>query len=165
MCAIDKDFRNYEYLKDETGFRVADRVLDIKRSFNTIVDLGCSRGYVSKHFTKETVKKVYMLDMSESMLENAYTPEDGIELVKLVHDEEANLPFEDNSIDLFVSNLSLHWVNKLPSVFGEVMRCLRKDGALIGSMFAGDTLYELRVAIQLAEQERKGVRPAADDHD
>ena len=42
---------------------------------------------------------------------------------------------------------------------------LRKDGALIGSMFAGDTLYELRVAIQLAEQERKGVRPAADDHD
>jgi hypothetical protein len=37
------------------------------------------------------------------------------------------------------------------------MRCLKKDGAFIGSMFAGDTLYELRVSLQLAEQERKGV--------
>jgi NADH dehydrogenase [ubiquinone] 1 alpha subcomplex assembly factor 5 len=105
LSAIDKNYKNYEYLKDETGFRVADRVFDIKRTFNTILDLGCSRGYVSKHFTKETVKKVYMLDMCEKLLENAYTPENGIDIVKIVHDEEANLPFDDNSIDLVVSNL------------------------------------------------------------
>ncbi len=40
------------WLKEEIGSRVADRIYDIKRSFNTIVDLGCQRGYVSKHLTK-----------------------------------------------------------------------------------------------------------------
>ena len=46
------DFEQYEYVKSEVGFRVADRILDIKKSFDTIVDLGCQRGYVSKHLTK-----------------------------------------------------------------------------------------------------------------
>ena len=37
------------------------------------------------------------------------------------------------------------------------MRCLKKDCAFIGAMFAGDTLFELRVSLQLAELERRGV--------
>lgn len=51
----------------------------------------------------------------------------------------------------------MHWVNNLPKLFKNVMRCLKKDGAFIGSMFAGDTLYELRVSLQLAELERTSV--------
>lgn len=52
----------------------------------------------------------------------------------------------------------MHWVNDLPKLFHEVQRCLKKDCAFIGSMFAGDTLYELRVSLQLAELERAGVK-------
>ena len=48
----DPSFKDYEYVKSEVGFRVADRIFDIKRSFNSILDLGCQRGYVSKHLTK-----------------------------------------------------------------------------------------------------------------
>jgi NADH dehydrogenase [ubiquinone] 1 alpha subcomplex assembly factor 5 len=47
-------------------------------------------------------------------------------------------------------------VNNLPKLFKETIRCLKPDCAFIGSMFAGDTLFELRVAMQLAELERKG---------
>lgn len=46
------DYKEYEYVKSEIGYRVADRVFDIKRSFDNILDLGCQRGYVSKHLTK-----------------------------------------------------------------------------------------------------------------
>lgn len=46
------DYKQYEYVKEEIGYRVADRIFDIKRSFNTMLDLGCQRGYVSKHLTK-----------------------------------------------------------------------------------------------------------------
>jgi NADH dehydrogenase [ubiquinone] 1 alpha subcomplex assembly factor 5 len=57
-----------------------------------------------------------------------------------------------------MAGFSLHWVNDLPKLFSQVMRCLKKDAPFIGAMFAGDTLFELRVSLQLAELERKGVR-------
>lgn len=50
--SFDPDYKHYEYVKSEVGYRVADRVFDIKRNFDTILDLGCQRGYVSKNLTK-----------------------------------------------------------------------------------------------------------------
>ena len=35
---------------------------------------------------------------------------------------------------------------------------LKNDGVFLGCMFGGDTLFELRVSLQLAETEREGVR-------
>jgi hypothetical protein len=52
LTSLDANYKDYEYVKSEVGYRVADRVFDIKRSFDTILDLGCQRGYVSKHLTK-----------------------------------------------------------------------------------------------------------------
>lgn len=54
------------------------------------------------------------------------------------------LPFDDESVDVVTSSLSVHWVNNLPGLFREVYRILKKDGAFIGSMFGGETLFELR---------------------
>lgn len=38
------------------------------------------------------------------------------------------------------------------------MDILKPDGVFIASMFGGDTLYELRSSLQLAEIEREGVK-------
>merc|ERR1712017_27451 len=78
-----------------------------------------------------------------------------IEIENVVGDEEY-LPFEENYFDLVVSNLSLHWVNDLPGVLFQTNRCLKEDGAFVGSIFGTDTLYELRCSLQLAEIEREG---------
>uniref|UniRef100_A0A8D0EKC7 NADH:ubiquinone oxidoreductase complex assembly factor 5 n=1 Tax=Strix occidentalis caurina TaxID=311401 RepID=A0A8D0EKC7_STROC len=51
---------------------------------------------------------------------------------------------------------SLHWVNDLPRAFKEIHQVLKPDGVFIGAMFGGDTLYELRCSLQLAELEREG---------
>jgi hypothetical protein len=56
--ANDPNFKDYEYIKSEIGFRLADRIFDIKRNFNSMLDLGCQRGYVSKHLTKVTLFKI-----------------------------------------------------------------------------------------------------------
>ena len=40
----------------------------------------------------------------------------------------------------------------------EMCRVLKPDAPLVGAMFAGDTLFELRSSLQLAEMEREGVR-------
>lgn len=59
-------------------------------------------------------------------------------------------------MDLVISNLSLHWINDLPGCFQRIINSLIPDGVFIASLFGGDTLYELRSALQLAELERKG---------
>lgn len=55
-----------------------------------------------------------------------------------------------------MSSLSLHWVNDLPGCFSSIMRCLKPDGVFVGAMYGGETLFELRSALQLAEVERQG---------
>ena len=43
----------------------------------------------------------------------------------------------------------------------QICRILKNDGCFIGAMFGGETLHELRVALQLAETERQGVSIAS----
>lgn len=89
------------------------------------------------------------------------------------------LPFPANTFDLAVSSLNLHWVNDLPQALREIQRVLKPDAPFIGAMLGssegrgrgdwmqplltpsrttgGDTLFELRCSLQLAETERLGV--------
>nr|SVE77725.1 EOG090X09JT [Daphnia lumholtzi]SVE78352.1 EOG090X09JT [Daphnia lumholtzi]SVE78981.1 EOG090X09JT [Daphnia lumholtzi] len=153
---LNEDYQKYNYIKDEVGNRLADRVYDINRKFMRGLDLGCGYGHVSRHLTKDAVNELVMCDHSALVLEKAFTPEDTtINCQKMVVDEES-LPFEPESFDLIISSLSLHWVNQLPQTFSQIMKCLQPDGVFIGAIFGGDTLYELRGSLQLGETEREG---------
>jgi NADH dehydrogenase [ubiquinone] 1 alpha subcomplex assembly factor 5 len=81
--------------------------------------------------------------------------ESEIQPIRIVADEEF-LPFAPRSVDLFISNLSLHWVNDLPGCLMQIRQSLKDDGLFLAAMFGGDTLFELRNAFFLAEQEREG---------
>lgn len=63
------------------------------------------------------------------------------------------LPFADAAFDLIVSTLALHWVNDLPGAFIQLRRALKPDGLLLASLFGGNTLTELRLALIEAESE------------
>jgi len=112
-----------------------------------------------------------MLDLSEKSLWR--DPDEDFDVVptRSVVDEERLLDaIDENSQDCIVSNLGLHWVNDLPGALSQIRRALKPDGVFIGAMFGGDTLFELRTALQLAEQERDGglsprVSPMADPRD
>ncbi|MCO5594182.1 hypothetical protein L7F22_048206 [Adiantum nelumboides] len=64
--------------------------------------------------------------------------------------------FPENSIDCIVSSGTLHWTNDLPGALVQICRSLKPDGIFIGAICGGDTLFELRTSLQLAEQEREG---------
>ncbi|XP_056021005.1 arginine-hydroxylase NDUFAF5, mitochondrial-like isoform X4 [Ostrea edulis] len=148
------NFEDAQYVKDEIGYRTYDRLLDIKREFDVGLDLGCGLGYVSRHILKDTIKLLYQCEMSEKLLRKGQiSPE--VPTHKLIVDEEF-LPFKDESLDVVFSSLSLHWVNDLPGCFRAIQKALKPDCPFIGSMFGGDTLFELRVSLQLAEQELQG---------
>lgn len=80
------------------------------------------------------------------------------------------LPYEPDTFDAVLSSLSIHWVNDLPSFLAQVNTILKPDSPFIAAMFGGDTLFELRTSMQLADLERRGgvsphVSPLADVRD
>jgi SAM-dependent methyltransferase len=88
---------------------------------------------------------------------------------RLVADDE-RLPFADQSLDLIVSPLSLHWANDVVGALIQAHRALKPGGLFIGAILGGVTLTELRQAITEAEIEVLGgagsrVSPFADAQD
>lgn len=79
-----------------------------------------------------------------------------INIVRHVLPTSELLPFEANTFDAVLSSLSLHWINDLPSVLAQVNHILKPDAPFMGVMMGGDSLYELRTSLQLAEQDRRG---------
>jgi len=150
------DIDNYDFLKEEVGYRVADRVLDVARKMEVAVDIGSGRGWVTRHLTEHSVGRVTAIELSQGLLSQAPSPE-GVVMDRLAMEiDGADLPFSDNSVDVVTSCLAMHWVNDLPGVFREINRVLKPDGVFIGAMFGGETLMELRTSLQLAELERQG---------
>ncbi|XP_073930430.1 arginine-hydroxylase NDUFAF5, mitochondrial isoform X6 [Castor canadensis] len=48
------------------------------------------------------------------------------------------------------------WMELENIILNEIHYVLKPDGVFVGAMFGGDTLYELRCSLQLAETEREG---------
>ncbi|EPQ58979.1 S-adenosyl-L-methionine-dependent methyltransferase [Gloeophyllum trabeum ATCC 11539] len=163
--------RTTDYVRDEVADRMIERLLDIKRKFNTILDLGSGPGHFSKLLDAEVTNKAVLLESSEKLLHRDPDSEFEVEVERIHADEERLLDVvEPNSQEAIVSCLSLHWINDLPGVLVQIKEALKPDGVFIGAMFGGDTLFELRTSLQLAELEREGgisphVSPMTDTRD
>ncbi|KAJ9476123.1 hypothetical protein PHBOTO_006210 [Pseudozyma hubeiensis] len=165
--------RQTDYVRRAIAESLADRVQDIKRDLTTIVELGAGPGFLRHYLDPSTcsTKKIVMCDTSEALLnrDRHLDSHFGFEVERRVVDEEM-LPFEEGSLDCVVFSGGLHWTNDLPGVLIQIRRALKPDGVFIGALCGGDTLFELRTSLQLAEQEREGgisprVSPMADTRD
>ncbi len=180
--------RQVDYVRDEVAIRLCDRLLDINRTFPLVLDYGANACNVARILTRpdpdadsakpvaEPISKkignIVCADTSETML---YRDQDlpfnkDIDITRHVLPSPEFVPYEPNSFDLVLSSLSLHWVNDLPSVLTQINHCLKPDAAFMGAMTGGDSLFELRGSLQLAEQERLGglgthISPLADGRD
>ena len=153
-AALKSNGDECDYLKDEVASRLVDRLGDVSRHFPLVLDLGCGKGHIAKYLTRGHVGSLVQCDLSEEMIKKSFVhPE--IPTRRLVVDEEF-LPFKANTFDAVLSSLSLHWVNDLPGVFSQVKHCLKDDGMFLAGLFGGQTLFELRSALELAELEREG---------
>lgn len=146
-------FDNHDFLYREIGERLLDRLDDVRRHFPMALELGCRTGLLSRLAQgRAGIEHWISADLSPAMVERADTP-------RLVTDAEF-LPAKPGSLDLIVSNLSLHWINDLPGALLQMRRALKPDRLFIASMWGGDTLIELREAIIEAElAETGGISP------
>ena len=180
--------RQVDYLRDEVAARLCDRLLDINRSFPKVLDFGANACNIARILTRpdpdpesdkphidpiaKRIGEILCVDSSPTLLyrdaEEPFNQE--IQIKREVLQNPEYVPYEAESFDLVMSSLSLHWINDLPSVLAQIHHCLKPDAPFIAAMSGGDSLFELRGSLQLAEQERLGgigthISPLADVRD
>ncbi|KKY18349.1 putative methyltransferase domain-containing protein [Phaeomoniella chlamydospora] len=193
-----EESRNVEYLRDEVAQRLCDRLLDIKRTFPSVLDLGSHSGNVARAVLSPNVpapehadesqpppvqplhtrmEHLTMAEASPSMLyrddlgDSANPHSSSLQITRQpLYAYETPLPFPPNTFDAVLSSLTLHWINDLPTMLSQINQVLKPDSPFIGAMLGGDSLYELRSSLQLADLERRGgvtphVSPLADVRD
>ena len=154
------------FLKERAATDIVERLEAIVRSFPLAVDLGARDGAFARALAQSPaaarIGALIETDLSGTMLAGRGGP-------RMQMDEEA-IPFANESLDLVVSSLALHWTNDLPGALIQIRRALKPDGLLIASVLGGATLTELRQALLAAEAELSDgaglrVAPFADTFD
>lgn len=162
--------RNADYLRDEVASRLCERLLDINRHFPHVLDLGANACNVARMLTlpspdapdstprSERLSNLTAAESSHTLLHrDADLPfNDEIAITREVIPTTETLPYEANTFDAVLSSVSLHWINDLPSVLSQVNKILKPDSPFLGVMLGGDSLFELRTSLQLAELDRRG---------
>ncbi|CAM0946996.1 unnamed protein product [Alopecurus aequalis] len=152
--------RDTDALSDAVADNLLDRLEDCRKVFPSALCMGGSAGAVRRLLRgRGGIEKLTMMDMSEDMvkkwreLDNA--TDDGLETHFIVGDEEY-LPIKENSQDLIMSCLGLHWTNDLPGAMIQCRLALKPDGLFLAAILGGETLKELRIACTIAQMEREG---------
>lgn len=104
--------------------------LEIESCLSPIIDLGCGGGNDTKYLL-ERGKKVIACDYSHAAITNIR--KNFPEAVAECFDMAEGLPFAEDSADLVIADLSLHYFSKQTSEFvlNEIKRVLKKGGLLL----------------------------------
>lgn len=148
-AALSATAHEYDYLRDEVAERVVSRIGDIRRTFDNVLDLGCGSGHVRRAMQTDGAAREAVGTLIEM---DAHAGCAGMRAPSL----PSRIPLEDASVGLVLSAGWLHWVNDLGGTLREVNRVLHADGAFLATMAAMGTLGELRIALQIAEEEMRG---------
>ncbi|MEO1137354.1 MAG: methyltransferase domain-containing protein [Pseudomonadota bacterium] len=150
-----KTLPDHDFLHRRAMADIVDRLETVKRTFS----LGAMEGagaFVDMLTPACAVQASISIDLSPRRLPI---------LGGLVADMEA-LPLAPQSLDLFVSLLTLHTANDLVGALTQARMALKPDGLFIAAVFGEDTLSNLRHALYAAETEVTGgvaprIAPAA----
>ncbi|XP_020584483.1 putative methyltransferase At1g22800 isoform X1 [Phalaenopsis equestris] len=146
---------------DSVAENLLDRLQDCKNTFSTALCLGGSSEAIRRLIRgRGGIEKLIMMDMSFDMIKylkdtEQNNAENNFETLYVVGDEEF-LPIKENSLELVVSCLGLHWTNDLPGAMIQCRLALKPDGLFLAAILGGETLKELRMACTIAQLEREG---------
>jgi SAM-dependent methyltransferase len=134
----------HNFLLSHTLEDLVERINDHSQNYETALDLGCYDGSFSKIKSNLKIKQLVQTDISYKMLQKTNG--------QRVQVDEEFLPFADNSFDLIISNLNLHWVNDLPGTMIQINRILKPKAIFAASIIGGKSLIELRKVLIEAEE-------------
>lgn len=160
---VTETAQNHDFLLQCAAEDICGRLEAILREFPRALNLGAHHGLLSRALRAvPTVGYIVSAESCPVLLARCDGP--------LVLCDEEVLPFRGASLDLVVSALALQFVNDLPGALIQIRRALKPDGLFMASLAGGQTLFELREALLMAEEEIEGgasprVAPFADVRD
>lgn len=86
-----EDAKLFDYIKAEVGERMVDRMFDLTKECKITAEIGCGRGFITRHELPDGIEQFYLCDSSEVALkqaEAAAKPE-GYKINTILMDEEA----------------------------------------------------------------------------
>lgn len=140
---------------------------DINRHFSSVLDFGANACNLAHAITRSSppltarISSLVSADSSPTLLHrDASLPYNDLlnnhTRTVLPIPDTAPLPFLPASFSAAISSLSMHWINDLPSALAQINRILKPDSPFLAAMLGGDSLYELRTSLQLADLDRRG---------
>lgn len=114
------------------------------------LDLGCGLGQYTKYFMDRGFQ-VTSCDISPEVLKRL--KENIVNAKVLELDMTKDLPFPDNSFDLVIANLSIHYFDTktTTSLLKEIKRILKDDGYFIGSVNSDKTFKFLKEPVRIED--------------
>lgn len=110
-----------------------------------ILDIGCGTGYLTRRLAETFPKaEVIGIDIAPGMIEVARNKNSRANLNFIAGDGE-DIPLENLTFDLVVSNASLQWMDA-KRVFAGAHKVLNPGGRFIFTTFGPQTLRELKVS-------------------
>ena len=118
-----KHFAQHSALFDDTAEQLEQRLSEVTRTFPRALDQS------PFPFLAQDTKTPSVFSSSELQL------------------DEEHLPVAEQSFDLIVSNLGLHWINDVPGALAHIRAALKPDGLFLASLIGEQSLSALRACL------------------
>ena len=136
MGDIDKYWDKIHIQYNSTYDNWLNKYVHLFNKNSRIVELGCGRAYCSRYLLDNGFNNLLACDISQEVIKmvNSSMPE----LKTLLFDMSKGLPFRDNSKDVIIADLCLHYfgLSTTNYIFDEIYRVLTTDGLLIARVNA-----------------------------
>lgn len=144
------NFFKADFIYQETAQIILETIQDCKKNFDNILEIGARFGDLGQKIAdKKNAKLLIQPELAYKMAKkNSHN-------LKLVADDEM-LCFKEQSFDLIISNLNLHFINDIPNNLIKINKLLKPGGLFIASFFGEQNLKELRDVFYQTEQEFYG---------
>lgn len=124
----------------------------LPRQPDSILDIGCGTGRVTRQLSKKC-DKVVGVDIAEGMVTFAnQSPSSNVHYIAA---DAEHLPFKDASFDQVFSTMALQWCDDLPGAFREIERVLMPDGSAVLAIMSASSFTELNQSWQAISPYRR----------
>ncbi|MGM0940785.1 MAG: class I SAM-dependent methyltransferase [Bacillota bacterium] len=98
-----------------------------------VLDLGCGYGWHCIYALEQGASSVVGVDLSEKMLEVA-KKQTTSKKVEYIHSDIEDISFAENTFDIVLSSLTLHYIESFSDIAKNVHRYLKGDGVFVYSV-------------------------------